>query len=858
MHMLNAFIECNPNVAELIKELTERSACTTLHSLFHDMSEPLADIQCKYTDFTERMSTADPNWKFWSDYISSNAFCYIALFVSIRSTNWLLRIAAIKLMAPIFSAFDRPTYRKLIPQHLADCLLLPSEVQEHFSCGGFTVSIKGRPWHSIGLDEAHEMLVNRDCKAALVHPNKEFISRMALYFPYRAKAIKNFKNQSKPHDYDDSFHTTKNTKKSGENIQAMKELLSESDTLPKQLSGLKVLRNGFTDTNATSAQQLDLLNFRTIGQTDFDSYVEHVYLRTGNPKASVKLHRLKTFTTSSKNVTKHQFAKLQAEKTHVTQCLKKRLLHCESTKAHNIPHEQYLELPRAIADINGIPQKGQKSVTTTFFQKKYGEKVFLDKFPPGWKPQSAILEGMFLINTTPLKIHSSMLEYTTFIFVRHAGKYITAGVNEVHIVFDDPGRFDFHPKDIERTRRESTNNSGVHEHVHIDDQTKIPSKWRELLGCRTCKRLLVEYVGECILRIAPKYLQNDQKVIVGGACEAPDRDHAWSITNRGIERLEPSYFSNAEEADTRVWLHAKHSRGERKLIFSPDTDVYHIGLTYTHCTEHDVLVQLSMAGSALKLLQLNNLKDALCADPELHSIPVDKRCEILQVLYVSTGCDFTSYFAGIGKTTFLKTFYRYSQFITTPGQHNVGSLADVSPQSNGFLAFSRLVGTTYFSKHLPAFQSDTPISLFHSCYSPDTNAEEHHMQWYGNIRDKVWERITFEEQLPPSWDALKLHWLRSIWVIDYWRQSDLNIITLLPLEWFGWVTQDSKVQVDWDSCENLQKTRDSVAFLTQGCGCKTGCGTARCKCVKMGRLCGPGCTCSRAAECQNTSQTNKG
>ena len=95
------------------------------------------------------------------------------------------------------------------------------------------------------------MLVNRDCKAAVVHPNKEFISRMALYFPYRAKAIKNFKNQSKPHDYDDSFHTTKNTKKSGENIQAMKELLSKSDTLPKQLSGLKVLRNGFTATNAT-------------------------------------------------------------------------------------------------------------------------------------------------------------------------------------------------------------------------------------------------------------------------------------------------------------------------------------------------------------------------------------------------------------------------------------------------------------------------------------------------------------------------------------------------------------------------------------------------------------------------------
>ena len=59
-----------------------------------------------------------------------------------------------------------------------------------------------------------------------------------------------------------------------------------------------------------------------------------------------------------------------------------------------------------------------------------------------------------------------------FILVRHAGKCITAGVNEVHRVFYNLGRFDFHPNDMERTRRESINNSGVHEHVHIDNHTK--------------------------------------------------------------------------------------------------------------------------------------------------------------------------------------------------------------------------------------------------------------------------------------------------------------------------------------------------------------------------------------------------
>ena len=114
----------------------------------------------------------------------------------------------------------------------------------------------------------------------------------------------------------------------------------------------------------------------------------------------------------------------------------------------------------------------------------------------------------------------------------------------------------------------------------------------------------------CIL-VAPKYVQEDQKVIIGGACEAAERDHAWSARNDGIECLEPSYFSNAKEADTRVWLHTKHSVGKRKFIYSPDTNVYHIGLTYSNVASHDVIIQLSTVGRELKLLHLNKLLNAI-------------------------------------------------------------------------------------------------------------------------------------------------------------------------------------------------------------------------------------------------------
>ena len=45
-------------------------------------------------------------------------------------------------------------------------------------------------------DEAHEMLINKDCKLAVVHPNKEFITRVSLYFPFHSKVLHNIKKKT--------------------------------------------------------------------------------------------------------------------------------------------------------------------------------------------------------------------------------------------------------------------------------------------------------------------------------------------------------------------------------------------------------------------------------------------------------------------------------------------------------------------------------------------------------------------------------------------------------------------------------------------------------------------------------------
>ena len=101
---------------------------------------------------------------------------------------------------------------------------------------------------------------------------------------------------------------------------------------------------------------------------------------------------------------------------------------------------------------------------------------------------------MFLINTTPLRIHSQMSEYTRFLLLRYAGWYLNAGVHEV-IVFDDLGRCELHPKAIERTRRDSILDTD-HDHLAFSDRMKVSAKWRDTLSCKKCKRHLVVYIGE--------------------------------------------------------------------------------------------------------------------------------------------------------------------------------------------------------------------------------------------------------------------------------------------------------------------------------------------------------------------------
>ena len=120
------------------------------------------------------------------------------------------------------------------------------------------------------------------------------------------------------------------------------------------------------------------------------------------------------------------------------------------------PGEQLIPLPLAISDSDGNPIKGQKSYSTKALEARYkttSPPVFTTSLP--WKPQCSTVEGMFLINTTPLRIHTTLTDYAGFLMRRYLLTEFNRGSEEVHIIFDNYGRLQNTPKYFEHARRDA-------------------------------------------------------------------------------------------------------------------------------------------------------------------------------------------------------------------------------------------------------------------------------------------------------------------------------------------------------------------------------------------------------------------
>lgn len=78
-------------------------------------------------------------------------------------------------------------------------------------------------------------------------------------------------------------------------------------------------------------------------------------------------------------------------------------------------------LPRVLIGENSLPYKANKSSATQCLSKR---NFKLPEYPP---PHTAILEGMFMIQSSPLPTMSCMREYTEMLVAQYVRPHVRAG-----------------------------------------------------------------------------------------------------------------------------------------------------------------------------------------------------------------------------------------------------------------------------------------------------------------------------------------------------------------------------------------------------------------------------------------------
>ena len=251
--------------------------------------------------------------------------------------------------------------------------------------------------------------------------------------------------------------------------------------------------------NKISPEQAnDLLTFRDIGQKDFESSIQYHILHNPSVKPQKRQKRLLTFT--ERKSRKKKVSAIEKERKLQVECWKKKIEFTSKT-GYTLPaFQQYIELPRAIATIDGQPTKGNKSSITKVYEKRYLKacpSVICSTLPPGWKADTVVMEGMFLINITPWSVHRNMGEYADFLLRQHILMHYRNGATEVHLLFDDPEYQAQSPKYFEQKHRDLCNPTPVDHWCSsfTSDMVISPKSRENILSCRKCKRNLICFLS---------------------------------------------------------------------------------------------------------------------------------------------------------------------------------------------------------------------------------------------------------------------------------------------------------------------------------------------------------------------------
>ncbi len=358
-------------------------------------------------------------------------------------------------------------------------------------------------------------------------------------------------------------------------------------------------------------------------------------------------------------------------------------------------------------------------------------------------------------------------------------------------------------KNAERSRRSQDGQIVVEIR---SSQQRCPRQWKKFLSSGKNKTCLLQFLACEWARDSYIHKLGGRVVYVtnGSLCT-----RLMTSDGRVLSTAVPELYTEQEEADTRMLLHALHAsdNGYRQLsIYSSDADVEVLACHHQRNIPARIVI-VSGTQNNSRFVDISSVCNKLGEDV----------CEVLPGLHALTGCDSVSAFSGKGKTKAFRLVKENKQLrkLILPLGHNVPVRDEDAADVEEFVC-------CMYGKA----DKDVNEVRYH-LFCKMKNVQSHH--------------------LPPTKAALEKHIQRANLQAYIWRNAlEANPAVHSPVG-NGWLLKGQELIIDWT---NRPPAPEAVMELVC-CGCKGQCRSQRCSCVRGGM------PCSDACLCEDSSCTNR-
>ena len=181
-------------------------------------------------------------------------------------------------------------------------------------------------------------------------------------------------------------------------------------------------------------------------------------------------------------------------------------------------------------------------------------------------------------------------------------------------------------------------------------------------------------------------------------------------------------------------------------------------------TTKNVWIQTKKHPYESEYVNIQQIVEKVSSNLHLNEMSLNKIGNLLQILFIVTGCDYVSYFKNHPKTPMYNCFFDNINFICkSTGQLCTITLDETSCDSyeHGFISFGYLIGCVYFKGCANCYIKEIPDRSAHSLFKhvnkdvSDINNESAFRSWLDEIRKATIKTKKSEEFYLPSYECLK-------------------------------------------------------------------------------------------------------